>query len=301
MPGEPAAQLLSGDTDQDDVFGTGAEEPNCAAGASGDPTWHPTKRHHGESVSLPFGETGGGWQPRPALVDPAEASAGHDSFTSPPPSAADQQQVRFAPHAKESQGGPDPAAAAAVGAASLSPPPGATYGGHFASPPFTSGSGRGGAERHTRADRWQGFIGGRDALQPVPTSLSAAALASRTACVVPLQNGQLKVHFPYDPQPPQRIVMEAVAQALIEARPALLESPTGTGKTLAALCPVLAFQHLMATTADPRAAPRVIVAVRTHDQARAGTCACRHPASSRRHGSRLCTAGTHRRNSLLSR
>lgn len=120
----------------------------------------------------------------------------------------------------------------------------------------------------TRAERWSGFKSGIDPLEPLRCTVVAPA-ASSPACVVPLRGGELQVLFPFPPEPPQMVVMQAVATALFEGRPALLESPTGTGKTLATLCPILAFQLLAASTwppGDQRPHPHIIVAVRTHDQ-----------------------------------
>ena len=47
--------------------------------------------------------------------------------------------------------------------------------------------------------------------------------------------------FPYEPYKPQIEYMKAVIQALNRSQNALLQSPTGTGKTLSLLCACLAW------------------------------------------------------------
>jgi len=51
------------------------------------------------------------------------------------------------------------------------------------------------------------------------------------------------VHFPFDPYPCQKDYMRTVIRALHRGENALLESPTGTGKTLCLLCSALAWQR----------------------------------------------------------
>ena len=56
-----------------------------------------------------------------------------------------------------------------------------------------------------------------------------------------IQLGDYSVLFPYEPYEAQKIYMEKVLKCLEEKQYGLLESPTGTGKTLALLCASLAW------------------------------------------------------------
>ncbi|CAM9479536.1 unnamed protein product, partial [Chrysoparadoxa australica] len=53
----------------------------------------------------------------------------------------------------------------------------------------------------------------------------------------------VKVQFPFTPYECQKVYMEKVLEALCAGQNALLESPTGTGKTLCLLCSSLAWQQ----------------------------------------------------------
>ncbi len=55
--------------------------------------------------------------------------------------------------------------------------------------------------------------------------------------------GGVDVVFPFKPYPSQIAVASQVIKALQRKENALLESPTGTGKTLALLCSALAYQE----------------------------------------------------------
>ncbi|CAJ1943060.1 unnamed protein product [Cylindrotheca closterium] len=110
---------------------------------------------------------------------------------------------------------------------------------------------------------------------------SAAAKSAVTpATTIDLRGVQ--VHFPFKPYACQEDYMGKVLDALHRSENALLESPTGTGKTLCLLCSALAWQKEQArllqqqTFADPSAAnptkkavhrvPTIIYASRTHSQ-----------------------------------
>mmetsp|Transcript_3070 Transcript_3070/g.5947 ORF Transcript_3070/g.5947 Transcript_3070/m.5947 type:complete len:1151 (-) Transcript_3070:11-3463(-) len=78
----------------------------------------------------------------------------------------------------------------------------------------------------------------------------------------------IEVLFPFaaGPLQPQRQVMERVLEALTGGRHAVLESPTGTGKTAAVLCAALAWQRKQREKVGE--APQIIFASRTHAQLR---------------------------------
>ena len=97
------------------------------------------------------------------------------------------------------------------------------------------------------------------------------------------------IHFPFKPYKCQETYMEKVLEALHRGENALLESPTGTGKTLCLLCATLAWQRQQArllpqnsqmpneptaalnsqsatTEIKPHRVPTIIYASRTHSQ-----------------------------------
>jgi superfamily II DNA or RNA helicase len=53
----------------------------------------------------------------------------------------------------------------------------------------------------------------------------------------------IRVKFPFKAYPSQVVLMSKIIKALQEKKHALLESPTGTGKSLALLCAALAWQE----------------------------------------------------------
>lgn len=118
-----------------------------------------------------------------------------------------------------------------------------------------------------------------------PTGNSRSAAASR----IPTGSSQATavdikgttIHFPFQPYKCQVDYMEKVLDALNNSENALLESPTGTGKTLCLLCSTLAWQReqgraiLQATQVTQHTSgesnkaptvPTIIYASRTHSQ-----------------------------------
>ena len=76
----------------------------------------------------------------------------------------------------------------------------------------------------------------------------------------------VRVSFPHEAYECQLVYMERVVEALEEGKHALLESPTGTGKTLCLLCATLAWrQHYMQKNPG-KDAPKVVYSSRTHAQ-----------------------------------
>lgn len=55
----------------------------------------------------------------------------------------------------------------------------------------------------------------------------------------------IKVCFPYKPYDLQKLYMKKVIEALETRQNAILESPTGTGKTLCLLCAILSWRKTM--------------------------------------------------------
>ncbi|KAG8347629.1 putative helicase [Trypanosoma vivax] len=82
----------------------------------------------------------------------------------------------------------------------------------------------------------------------------------------------VEISFPFDPYPAQVEYMQAVMDALDNAANALLESPTGTGKTLCLLCAVLAWlekRQSISFSGGATGSPgvtRVVYCSRTHTQ-----------------------------------
>ncbi len=88
----------------------------------------------------------------------------------------------------------------------------------------------------------------------------------------------VSIKFPCSPYPSQKVFAEKVIDCLADGANGLLESPTGTGKTLALLCATLAWRDhvrwknikaLGGDAAESRVAttvPRVVYASRTHGQ-----------------------------------
>ncbi len=76
----------------------------------------------------------------------------------------------------------------------------------------------------------------------------------------------LHIRFPYNPYPEQIKYIEAVVKACQSSTNAMLESPTGTGKTLSLLCASLSWLHHKRQTCTDVNYPRVIYLSRTHSQ-----------------------------------
>lgn len=69
------------------------------------------------------------------------------------------------------------------------------------------------------------------------------------------------IHFPFEPYKTQLILISKVLQAIKQSKNTLLESPTGTGKTIAVLSAVLAWKER-----NPDLNTQIIYASRTHSQ-----------------------------------
>jgi superfamily II DNA/RNA helicase len=81
----------------------------------------------------------------------------------------------------------------------------------------------------------------------------------------------IDVYFPFSPYECQQKYMSEVIQALKDSQNALLESPTGTGKTLSLLCSALAWMYkerkmTVTNNQNPNKPPKIIYTSRTHSQ-----------------------------------
>ncbi|KAI4293512.1 hypothetical protein PAPHI01_2786, partial [Pancytospora philotis] len=75
------------------------------------------------------------------------------------------------------------------------------------------------------------------------------------------------VEIPYAPYPSQIATMSRLLSCMKEGGSALVESPTGTGKSLAILCAVLAFSAQSRRESEDGAAQHpIFVCSRTHSQ-----------------------------------
>ncbi|CAJ1358568.1 unnamed protein product [Effrenium voratum] len=123
--------------------------------------------------------------------------------------------------------------------------------------------------RETRETRETPGSGGT-AVERLRENLDAQSRGSRpcpmdsSKCAFELRLGQDTVHFPFAPMPPQEAVASYVLKACERAGIAMLQSPTGTGKSLALLCAALAWQRRQSL--ETGAAPQVVYGVRTHAQ-----------------------------------
>ena len=94
-------------------------------------------------------------------------------------------------------------------------------------------------------------LSGKDNAFPLPAPMQAVlpnscslhfALWSECACVFCFFNQGIDVCFPFEPYECQKNFMSKVIEGLQTKSNCLLESPTGTGKTLSLLCATLAWQ-----------------------------------------------------------
>ncbi|CAE8726009.1 unnamed protein product, partial [Polarella glacialis] len=119
---------------------------------------------------------------------------------------------------------------------------------------------------------WQSLEDPIEAMEDAPTPASGFIFPRRAPChlhmaatLSRLSVDSVEVLFPFaEILEPQRMVIMSTVRACLQGKHVLLESPTGTGKTMALLCAALAAQRHFALTTG--CAPRVIFCTRTHQQ-----------------------------------
>ncbi len=77
---------------------------------------------------------------------------------------------------------------------------------------------------------------------------------------------KIPINFPFPPYPQQTKFMNAVVDACEHSKNAMLESPTGTGKTLSLLCASLGWLRAFRKACPDTNYPRIIYLSRTHSQ-----------------------------------
>lgn len=121
---------------------------------------------------------------------------------------------------------------------------------------------------------------GRTAVEQLREQLDTLSIGTRRPCPLDaskcshqLQVDQDTLYFPFEPLAPQRAVCNHVIKACDRGGIALLQSPTGTGKSLALLCAALAWQRRVASMASSMegstgtgTVPQIVYGVRTHTQ-----------------------------------
>eukprot|EP00434_Breviolum_minutum_P002979 symbB.v1.2.002618.t1/scaffold139.1/size300179/1 len=121
---------------------------------------------------------------------------------------------------------------------------------------------------------------GRTAVEQLREQLDTLSIGTRrpcpldaSKCLHQLQVDQDTLYFPFEPLAPQRAVCNHVIKACDRGGIALLQSPTGTGKSLALLCAALAWQRRVASMASSMegstgtgTVPQIVYGVRTHTQ-----------------------------------
>jgi DNA repair helicase (rad3) len=75
------------------------------------------------------------------------------------------------------------------------------------------------------------------------TAVHATSNKAASSSPTTIELRGIQIHFPFRPYPCQKAYMTKVIEALHHSENALLESPTGTGKTLCLLCSTLAWQQ----------------------------------------------------------
>ncbi len=100
------------------------------------------------------------------------------------------------------------------------------------------------------------------------TKATVGSSSSSSSLRQPVDIEGIPVLFPFKPYPSQIKYMKCVVRALNGGKNALLESPTGTGKTLSLLCSALAWQKKQTGEFSNNGSNHAVIvyASRTHSQ-----------------------------------
>ncbi|XP_053363401.1 Fanconi anemia group J protein [Clarias gariepinus] len=94
----------------------------------------------------------------------------------------------------------------------------------------------------TQTQRWESYLEPGGARRLVPDQLRTHTV-SMAADTVEYTIGGVKINFPCKAYPSQLAMMNSIVRGLNHGEHCLLESPTGSGKSLALLCSALAWQQ----------------------------------------------------------
>ena len=103
----------------------------------------------------------------------------------------------------------------------------------------SQGQGRANSYRIYLTDQKFGAKGGNLTFPPVQCECVISAMMDNSQ---EYTMNRVKIHFPHKAYPSQVAMMNQIVRSLQQSKNALLESPTGSGKSLALLCAALAWQ-----------------------------------------------------------
>lgn len=112
-----------------------------------------------------------------------------------------------------------------------------------------------------------------DALAAAPAAASAKILARMAPCyagMVKLKINGIPIELPYTPYPSQVVSISKLLHSFQNGSSALIESPTGTGKSLSIICSVLGYnafvQRDIGSPDEQRKPVKIFICTRTHSQ-----------------------------------
>lgn len=85
--------------------------------------------------------------------------------------------------------------------------------------------------------------------------------------MVKIKINGIQVEIPFEPYPSQLVTISKLIECYQTNTSALIESPTGTGKSFSIICSVLAYNEYVKRTKEPDSKPyKVFICSRTHKQ-----------------------------------